>query len=789
VRFVDGAGIASNKRGAVTINGAVSIGGLFKLWDIATVSFSGGLSVDSGATLQLNQNLDLSSVTTVFNGNFSKTVNNNESTTLTLGAVTVSSSTTPTISAGTIVLSGTVTVSDGATFTIPASGVTVSGATFDLAAVNSVLVAPESLSVNVDTSVDGKIVKHVTDAGNTTYSVADAVATFGGTPYGSIANAIEAAVAASGGTVTLVDNSSEDITLPNGVSFCDGGYTYTGEITTDTANHVYYNTTTDAGVTTYSALSAEASVTANAVTTYYATFDAAKAVAGANTITLLTDITINVAENDTLTISSPIAGSFGITKTGAGTLVLSGYNTYTGATTIDSGVLDLQNAIHANNTTYEVAATAKLRLAASTGFVATSVTLRGTLEVASTAQVVQIPVLNAYNGSHIKYTASQAVIVGSMAMLDEGSVAIDISDALGAEGATLRLIQITNASLNVVSLGDVPTGYILGLSGTNAIIAYIPVATIGGTPYQTLSDAFSAASNGDTITLTRNDNSAINIHRKSITFVEDGGVFTGTFASEYDAYGTYGTLILTELLESADTNTLFENGGWAGTVVLPNGLPASNLNLNHYGARYNNQGHSWSTVQIQGIDSGHLANATVDPIVELVGNMRLTSCSQSFANTFEVVKGAGDFDLSAAELSGGSTYAYFLLKNVANFTGSLKTKAGGAGIVLGGTTKPTGTDDLGKIIVNTAATIGAGETWVAPGGVRVSEGVVVTMGAGGSISGTVTLKVGASVKIPDGTAAPTVTTDVPYYTVTSTTVAGVTTYTIVKKPGTIFSVY
>ena len=41
----------------------------------------------------------------------------------------------------------------------------------------------------------------------------------------------------------------------------------------------------------------------------------------------------------TATISSQIAGSDGLTKAGAGTLVLSGANTYNGITTLSAGTL------------------------------------------------------------------------------------------------------------------------------------------------------------------------------------------------------------------------------------------------------------------------------------------------------------------------------------------------------------------------------------------------------------------------------------------------------------------
>jgi fibronectin-binding autotransporter adhesin len=59
---------------------------------------------------------------------------------------------------------------------------------------------------------------------------------------------------------------------------------------------------------------------------------------------------INVADNCSETISSVIAGSTGFTKDGNGALTLSGTNTYTGATVINAGLVQLSatNAINAS---------------------------------------------------------------------------------------------------------------------------------------------------------------------------------------------------------------------------------------------------------------------------------------------------------------------------------------------------------------------------------------------------------------------------------------------------------
>ena len=54
------------------------------------------------------------------------------------------------------------------------------------------------------------------------------------------------------------------------------------------------------------------------------------------TVSLAGDSTIQVASTKTATVSGAISGDYGVTKTSAGTLVLSAANTYTGSTTISN---------------------------------------------------------------------------------------------------------------------------------------------------------------------------------------------------------------------------------------------------------------------------------------------------------------------------------------------------------------------------------------------------------------------------------------------------------------------
>ncbi len=70
--------------------------------------------------------------------------------------------------------------------------------------------------------------------------------------------------------------------------------------------------------------------------------------AGANTLTLDAgggNVPVIAVNQNTATISTPLSGSYGFTKTGGGALTLSGANTYTGATTVSAGTLNYSGTL------------------------------------------------------------------------------------------------------------------------------------------------------------------------------------------------------------------------------------------------------------------------------------------------------------------------------------------------------------------------------------------------------------------------------------------------------------
>ena len=246
------------------------------------------------------------------------------------------------------------------------------------------------------------------------------------------------------------------------------------------------------------------------------------------------------------------------------------------------------------------------------------------------------------------------------------------------------------------------------------------------------------------------------------TLTVSGDVTVASTGSIANTIAGDGTITFAALPASA-----LSFGTWTGTVVLPelDSIAGDTFSFNSYGVE-------GSTVRVNGIGGGWLRNEEVNPTIDIPADKTLTisDFSASFNNTFKALSGAGTFAVTyntAIDTTAGTWYstysAYFLIKNISDFTGSLSTATTGIAI---GASKPYYTTAGGTITLTTRATIATGKTWTATGGIVLADAA-------------------ATLTNTDGALDPAPTTTVANKGVRATESDGVITYTVVPtaEPG------
>ncbi len=229
------------------------------------------------------------------------------------------------------------------------------------------------------------------------------------------------------------------------------------------------------------------------------------------------------------TVSANLGGTVGVSKTTGGTVVLSGANSYTGATTVAAGILNVQNALAlggtAAGTTVSSGGTLQLQGGVS---VAEAITLSGNGAAGSTGALEGVSGQSALTGA-VTLAGSTKISVDANAGLaltgglaDTTSGAADLTLAIAAGGsATLPGGTVPLKSFTTTGAG------LLKVGGT---ITSLASSTTFGGPVQLLADT--------TI------NSAAGITWQSgATLDGDGaGPWTLTLNADTDAAGSDGVV-------------------------------------------------------------------------------------------------------------------------------------------------------------------------------------------------------------------------------------------------------
>ncbi|MEP9380675.1 autotransporter-associated beta strand repeat-containing protein, partial [Aquabacter sp. CN5-332] len=387
----------------------------------ATTGLSGGVALQNGASLTIDQPTPLT-MSQGISGNGSLTKAGVGNLTLT-GASTYNGSTT--INAGTLALGGSGALSTGGT-------VSLAGAT----AVFDISTASGDRTIGALAGVAGATVL----LGANTLSIS-------GASLGDFAGSIDG----------------------SGILFKDGAATQT----LSGVNTYVGGTTISAGTLALSGNGALAATGAVSLVNPGATFDISQAsgdrsvgllTGGAGTTILLGTNTLTFGYAPDGVVASVISGQGGLVKQGSGKQTLTGANTFTGNTTIDSGILALSGigglssggslTLTAAGTGFDIsAATGNRNVGALSGVAGSVVTLGNrTLTVGGTVPSATFDGELEGTGGLIKEGAGTQVLGGAntytgVTTISAGTLAVTNSAALGdrvagttvASGATLKI--------------------------------------------------------------------------------------------------------------------------------------------------------------------------------------------------------------------------------------------------------------------------------------------------------------------------------------------------------------
>ncbi|NHQ61256.1 hypothetical protein G9409_11825, partial [Chlorobium sp. BLA1] len=555
-------GVLSGTGGITKIGtGTLTLGGINTYTGQTTITL-GTLSLDATGTIALSSGVSNNGTFTIAGAKTIDSMTGSGGTTLganilTIGDATGSSSTYSGVLSGTGGItkagSGTLTLSGANSYT---GATSVSGGTLKagVASVantsgafgnNSAITLSNTAGVMLDITDNDTQIGSLTGGGTTggNVTLGDETLTIGGN---NSSPAVYGGVLSGTGGITKIGTGT--LTL-------GGINTYTGQ-TTITLGTLSLNTTGTIALS--SGVSNNGTFTIAGAKTIDSMTGAGGTTLGANILT------IGDATGSSSTYSGVLSGTGGITKSGAGTLTLSGTNLYTGLTTVTGGTLayGVTNALSSGGVTVSGGGTLNLdTYSDSVG----AVTL-------TDGSIIGSGVLTSTSGFTVSNGTVSAVLGGAVTMTKTGT---------GTGTVTLSGVNtytgVTTINAGVLSVGTIGNGGVAGNLGaaTNAAANLV----LGG---GTLQYTGATASTNRAFTLTTGTSSTIDVTANNLTISGIGANTTGALTKSGSGTLTLGAANLYTGLTTISGGTLvygIANALASGGVTVSSG---ATLNLDTY---------------------------------------------------------------------------------------------------------------------------------------------------------------------------------------------------------------
>ncbi|MCX6839609.1 MAG: autotransporter-associated beta strand repeat-containing protein [Verrucomicrobia bacterium] len=452
--------------------------------------------------------------------------------------------------------------------------------------------------------------------------------------------------------------------------------------------------------------------------------------------------TLQYNESGNLTISNTVAGTGTLSLTGSGILTLSGANTYTGATTVSTGVLNLQNAnalgtIAAGT---NVLAGAALQIQGGITTLEEALTLNGT-GVSADGALRNISGNNTYAGL-VTLGAPTRINsdAGTLTLSNAGTITGDTFGlTVGGAGNTTisSIIGTTSGTLTKDGTGTLTltktntySGGLTMVDSAGTVIAY----TNSGTNVSALGSGAVAIGSGSTLEL-RSQNTLVSATAINNTFTGTGLLKLSSSATGgVNNYlgGINGFSGTVELAYTGTHVNILTGSSSARTSVInaPNATLQINSGNTVYVGFYGSQ--TWKDIKVSG--SG---NAEGYGAIRFDSNSTLT-VTGSVSLLGDTTIGTGGGTLNGAITSGaGGTQTLTL--------GTSKTTSGAvtlSGAIGGGIGSIALNKTQGNIVILTGANTYTGATTVSGGILNIRHANALgTTAAGTTVSSGATLQI------------------------------------------------